>query len=200
MPEIWHWPARLRALVLRGFAPLLLARVGPGVRIHRGLRVARPFSRIFVQAGAVLKRDVFMQTARQARIDIGAGALLNTGCHVVASASIWIGRGVRIGEFTSIRDQEHIPAPGRSVAETGFRAAPISIGDNVWIGRGCYIGPGTRIGEGAVVGANSVVKGDVPPGVLVAGAPAKVKRHLGPSGGLDRRMTASERHSVEAVA
>jgi acetyltransferase-like isoleucine patch superfamily enzyme len=53
----------------------------------------------------------------------------------------------------------------------------------VWIGRGARIGGGTiilagvRIGEEALIGAGSVVVKDVPPGIVVAGNPAKkIKR------------------------
>jgi acetyltransferase-like isoleucine patch superfamily enzyme len=38
--------------------------------------------------------------------------------------------------------------------------------------------PGVRIGEGSVVGFRAVVTADVPPGVVVAGNPARVVREL----------------------
>ena len=60
----------------------------------------------------------------------------------------------------------------------GFETAPVIIEDNVWIGRGVYVGPGSHIRAGSIVGANSVVGGEFPPGVLIAGAPAEVKRSL----------------------
>jgi acetyltransferase-like isoleucine patch superfamily enzyme len=37
---------------------------------------------------------------------------------------------------------------------------------------------GVTIGERTVVGANSVVTRDLPPGVITAGAPAKVLREI----------------------
>jgi acetyltransferase-like isoleucine patch superfamily enzyme len=37
---------------------------------------------------------------------------------------------------------------------------------------------GVEIGERCVVGANSVVTGNLPPGVIAAGAPAKVIREI----------------------
>jgi acetyltransferase-like isoleucine patch superfamily enzyme len=54
--------------------------------------------------------------------------------------------------------------------------------------RGASIGSGSTIlcnvtiGEGAIVGAGSVVTRDVPPGMIVAGNPAKVLRPVPPSG------------------
>ena len=53
-----------------------------------------------------------------------------------------------------------------------------SIGDNVCIGGGSKILPGVTIGDRSVVGAGSVVTRDVPPGVVVAGNPARIVRHL----------------------
>lgn len=46
------------------------------------------------------------------------------------------------------------------------------------IGMGALLLPGVEIGENAIVGAGAVVTKDVRPGVLVAGAPARVVRTL----------------------
>lgn len=56
--------------------------------------------------------------------------------------------------------------------------APVIIGDNCWIGANSIILPGVTIGDCSVVAAGSVVTKDVPPGVLVAGNPAVVKKKL----------------------
>lgn len=52
----------------------------------------------------------------------------------------------------------------------------ITVGNNVFIGHGALILPNTHIGDNVVIGARSVVKGDIPSGVVVAGVPAKVIR------------------------
>ncbi len=57
-----------------------------------------------------------------------------------------------------------------------FRLGPVEIGANVMIGANSTVLPGVRIGDGAVVGAGSLVNRDVPPGALVCGVPARVKR------------------------
>ncbi|MEP5151427.1 acyltransferase, partial [Planktotalea sp.] len=92
--------------------------------------------------------------------------------------SIKIGDRVAIGEQVSIRDQQHIHTIGKGVRDQGFEVAPVMIGANTWIGRGVFIGPGTRIGKDCIVAANSVVHGEFPDGVLIAGAPAKVRKSL----------------------
>ena len=134
--------------------------------------------RIELGRGCSLGRDVFLSTAREALIAIGDEVTLNTGCIIVASERVSIGRNTAIGEYVSIRDQAHNFAPGYGVRGQGFKVAPIEIGENVWIGRGVFIGPGARIGADSIVAANSVVHGVFPDGVLLAGAPAKVKRRL----------------------
>jgi maltose O-acetyltransferase len=54
----------------------------------------------------------------------------------------------------------------------------ITIGDDVWIGGHSTVLPGVKIGDGAVIAAGSVVTKDVEPCALVAGNPAKVKKHI----------------------
>lgn len=53
------------------------------------------------------------------------------------------------------------------------------IESGAWIGAGAIVLPGVRVGRGSIVAAGSVVKTDVPPGVVVAGAPAKIVRRFG---------------------
>ena len=52
--------------------------------------------------------------------------------------------------------------------------APVTIGNNVFIGMNAIILSGTTIGDNVIVGAGSVVNGVIPSGVVVAGNPAKV--------------------------
>lgn len=48
------------------------------------------------------------------------------------------------------------------------------IGERVWIGENVTILPGACIGNGVVIGANSVVRGEIPNNVIIAGVPAKI--------------------------
>lgn len=57
---------------------------------------------------------------------------------------------------------------------TDFKRAMTWLEAGVSIGGGATLLPGTRVGAGATVGAGSVVTKDVPPGVTVAGNPAKI--------------------------
>jgi maltose O-acetyltransferase len=50
----------------------------------------------------------------------------------------------------------------------------VVVGKRVMVGVGAILLPGTNIGEDSVVGAGAVVHGEIPPGSLVLGNPAKV--------------------------
>lgn len=171
-------PCRTRALFYRVTGPIFFQRFGSGGQVFGRQFFARPLMPLRVGANVMLGRHVFWQAARVASISIGANGSINSNCVLVASESISIGDNVAIGEMVSIRDQEHRFKPSTGVRGQGFHVAPIVIEDNCWIGRGVYIGPGSRIGAGSIVAANSVVRGEFPPGSLIAGAPAVVKRQL----------------------
>jgi len=55
-----------------------------------------------------------------------------------------------------------------------FRFAPISIGDDVFVGVNSIILPGVDIGSRCVIGAGSVVTRSIPGGSVAVGVPARV--------------------------
>lgn len=54
--------------------------------------------------------------------------------------------------------------------------APISIGDNVYIGMGACIMPGVTIGDNVIIGACAVVTHDIPDNSVAVGIPARIKK------------------------
>lgn len=72
-------------------------------------------------------------------------------------------------------DDPQLAADRRRGLESG---APLTIGDDVWIGGRAVILPGVRIGSGAVIGAASVVTRDIPGGCFAAGNPCRVIRDV----------------------
>lgn len=54
--------------------------------------------------------------------------------------------------------------------------ADTRVGKNTFIGVNAIIMPGVTIGDGSIVAAGSVVRDHVPPGCLVAGVPATIKK------------------------
>jgi acetyltransferase-like isoleucine patch superfamily enzyme len=52
--------------------------------------------------------------------------------------------------------------------------APISVGNNVFIGNNSIIMPGVKICDRAIIGAGAIVTKSIPSGVIVAGVPARI--------------------------
>lgn len=113
------------------------------------------------------------------RVTIGDGVFFNRGCHVVVHEGLSIGNHCLFGELVSIHDDNHIPGRGSEpIASRGVRTAPITIGDNVWVGAKATVLPGVSIGDNAVIGANAVVTRDIPANTIAVGIPARVVREL----------------------
>ncbi len=89
---------------------------------------------------------------------------------------IKIGNNVRISRWAMIVVSETIDLKNMSIPwkKRKIKFDPISIGNNVFIGAQTIVLPGARIGNNVIVGANSVVKGPVPPNVIVAGSPIRI--------------------------
>lgn len=105
-----------------------------------------------------------------------------SSCTISAQASVEIGVETLIGAGVMITDTDfHILDAAdrrynRGGAEVG--AAPVRIGDRVWIGAGATILKGARIGNNSIIAAGSVVTGEIPENVLAGGIPARVIRNL----------------------
>ncbi len=112
-----------------------------------------------------------------------------------AGASVWYGAVLRGDvERISVGARSNIQDNCTLHADPGF---PVTIGERVSVGHNavvhgatveddCLIGMGATVLNGAVIGAGSLVAAQalvpqgmrVPPGSLVAGVPAKVRREL----------------------
>jgi acetyltransferase-like isoleucine patch superfamily enzyme len=149
-----------------------------GTRVHPSVNIlgeaqVHGTARITLGRDLMLYPGLYLETQGEGVIAIGEGCVLSTGVHIVAMASVEIGRGTMIGEYTSIRDANHRRQPGGPMRYAGHDARPIVIGKEVWIGRGATVLGGVIIGDHATVGANAVVTHDVPAGATVVGVPAR---------------------------
>jgi len=57
--------------------------------------------------------------------------------------------------------------------------APVTIGNNCWIGASVTICPGVTVGDNSVIGAGSVVTKDIPANCIAVGNPCHVVREIG---------------------
>jgi acetyltransferase-like isoleucine patch superfamily enzyme len=96
---------------------------------------------------------------------------INNNSEINCYNFIKIGKNCTISESVIIRDCDNHLIEGNKNT-----SAPITIGDNVWIGLRAIILKGVTIGDGSVVAAGAIVNKNVPPYSLVGGVPAKVLR------------------------
>ena len=92
--------------------------------------------------------------------------------------TITIGDDVSIGPRAQLLTALHPIDDHEQRRQRWETAAPITIGDNAWLGGGVIVCPGVGIGHDTVVGAGSVVTRDLPARVLAAGNPCRVIRTL----------------------
>jgi len=109
-------------------------------------------------------------------IQIGDNTFINHLCSVWASpgGSITIGSNVLFGPGTAIISSNHGFARDALIRNQPGQDAPITIGDDVWLGAHVVVTAGVSIGDGVVVGAGAVVTTDLPPMSICGGVPARV--------------------------
>jgi carbonic anhydrase/acetyltransferase-like protein (isoleucine patch superfamily) len=96
--------------------------------------------------------------------------------------SIRVGRGSNIQDGAVLHADPGSPCTIGAGVTVGHRAIVhgAQVGDNVVVGMGSIILNRARIGENSIIAAGAVVTEDtvIPPGSLVMGVPAKVRRSL----------------------
>lgn len=131
---------------------------------------------ISVGSNCILGEGIYLSVSQGGRIEIGESCSINHGGLISSLSSVKIGSRVRIGEYASIRDNDHLISGLSPIFGSGYRSIPIVIEDDVWIGRNVTIMPGITIGTGAIIGANSFVSKSIPAYSIAYGSPAQVHR------------------------
>ena len=116
-------------------------------------------------------------------IRIGDYCLICPGVRISAASEITIGDSCMMAQGVLITDADWHGVYDRS--QSVGQAAPVRIGNNVWIGDSAIVGKGVTIGDNSIVGAGAVVTKDIPSDVIAAGNPAAVVKKLDKR----RRMT-----------
>lgn len=178
----WH-----RWITLLCRAQLLLRGTRPGPRffVHGHRPRITGSGRLHIAARVNLRADVapvWLEIARDATLQLGERAFLNSGVQIICHAAIAIGPDCRIAPGCVLSDTNHHPVHEGSPV----RVAPIRLGRNVWLGRGVIVLPGVTIGDHAVVAAGSVVCADIPAGQVWRGNPAVYVKDVRCSAGFVR--------------
>lgn len=103
--------------------------------------------------------------------------IINYNCVILDTSPVNIGKNAFIAPGVCLACAGHaIDAEQR--AEGIGTSAPITIGDDVWIGANSTVCGGVTIGDGTIIGAGSVVTKDIPSGVIAVGNPCRVLREI----------------------
>src|SRR5215204_67782 len=129
------------------------AHVLPGARIGRQCNIC---DHVFIE------NDVTVGD----RVTVKCGVQLWDG--VTIEDDVFVGPNATFTNDPFPRSRQRLEQFSRTTVRAGA-----SIGANA------TLLPGIEIGRGAMVGAGAVVTHDVPPGVVVTGNPARIKRHAG---------------------
>lgn len=104
---------------------------------------------------------------------------MNSNCIWLDTCTITVGDRTLIGPNCSFYSATHpLDYRIRNGTRGPEAGAPITIGEDCWLGGNVTILPGVTIGKGSVVGAGSVVTKDVPPESVVVGNPARVIKKI----------------------
>lgn len=156
----------------------------PGVRIGSGVALELgAYTRGDIQFGKRVR--LFDHVRLAGAVKIGDYSYLNYFSIVLASHEF----PVAIGKYCSISmhavfvssSKHHaewlttLPASRFLDVSSADIGAPITIGNDVWVGAGAVILPGVTIGHGAIIGAGSIVTSgtNIPLYEIWAGSPAK---------------------------
>ncbi|OKH11659.1 transferase [Fischerella major NIES-592] len=156
--------------------------IGSHVHIFKGVRidVKGEDSRITLEKGVALEKDVTIGALDNTCVQIGEGTFIGPGVCIAGPGDITIGKRCLIAAHAGIFANNHNFAdPTKYIADQGISRQGIVIGDDCWLGHNVTVLDGVTIGEGSVIGAGAVVNRDIPPYSIAVGVPAKVIKKRG---------------------
>jgi acetyltransferase-like isoleucine patch superfamily enzyme len=151
--------------------------VSGDVRLGKDVRLSKFINLYGCAIGDNTKIGAFVEVQKNATVGrnckISSHTFICEG--VTIEDEVFIGHGVTFVNDTYPRATA---ADGELQTEADWKVEPTLVKKGASIGSGATILAHVTIGEKAIVGAGSVVTKDVPPGTIVAGNPARIKRQV----------------------
>jgi acetyltransferase-like isoleucine patch superfamily enzyme len=147
-------------------------RIGANVHFHLRGGSVRVGPRCEIRDGCVLKTS-------GGDIELAEKCFMSYGCVLHATERVVMEERVALGERVTLVDSAH-DTDGSDVhwAVQGVPTEPVVVGANTLVFANAVITMGARVGENSQVAAAALVRGEHPPGSLLAGAPARVVKSL----------------------
>jgi acetyltransferase-like isoleucine patch superfamily enzyme len=161
------------------FLPEEFLALGENVIFEDGVLVFHP-EHIEIGNNVYIGHNTILKGYYKNRMTIGANTWIGQACFFHSAGGLTIANNVGIAPCVKIITSVHSEIPiSEPVLKNELIMGAVSIESGCDIGLGAILLPGVRIGEGAIVGAGSVVTGNVDPGTVVAGSPARLLRQRG---------------------
>jgi UDP-2-acetamido-3-amino-2,3-dideoxy-glucuronate N-acetyltransferase len=158
-------------------SPLPNQQIAANVKLGQGVRIFGFVNLYGCEIGDESKIGTFVEIQKGAKIGrrckISSHTFICEG--VTIEDEVFIGHGVM---FTNDLYPRSTTANGSLQTEADWQCVPTVVKRGAAIGSGATLLCGITVGEKSIIGAGAVVTKSVPPGVVVAGNPAKVLRSL----------------------
>ena len=155
-------------------------RISPDVKMGRNVKVHGFVNLYGCEIGDETKIGTFVEIQKGAKVGsrckISSHTFICEG--VTIESEVFIGHGVT---FVNDRYPRATKSDGALQTDVDWECQQTLVKKGASIGSGVTLLGGITIGENAIVGAGSVVTRDVPPGVTVAGNPARPLKRKTPS-------------------
>lgn len=136
-------------------------RIGRNGFIHGSLQVFAHEGRLEIGDWFYLGPRSTVWSSSPGGVKIGNRVLVSFDVHIHDTNSHPMDPKARFAQT------EAIFLRGHPRTDPGISAAPVVIGDDVWIGAGAMIFKGVTIGDRAIIGARAIVAEDVPADALI---------------------------------
>ena len=154
--------------------------IAPDVKLGQDVRLSKFINLYGCEVGDLTKIGAFVEIQKNAmvgkRCKISSHTFICEG--VTIEDNVFIGHGVM---FINDSYPRATAADGNLQTEADWKVERTVVKKGASIGSGATILSNISIGENAIVGAGSVVTKVVPPNCIVAGNPAKLRRHIEPT-------------------
>jgi acetyltransferase-like isoleucine patch superfamily enzyme len=178
MPSLASRAAKLRDPAVRAYARRAATEgLRAALRGHRGAYIQpgvtiRGPGEVILHPGSRIRRDARIYVGPGARLEVHPGGIIGIRATVNVETEFVVGPGCELSWDVEVMDTDFHNIIGPSGPRV--RTKPVHLGRGVLVGARAIILKGANVGDGAVVAAGAVVTGDVAPGTVVAGNPARV--------------------------